>query len=971
MKSFIFIFFNFFFIGISTIGQEYNYYHYDVRDGLSGITIYSIAQDRDGFLWVGTETGLSRFDGSRFKNYTENEGLNENEIINLFVDSKNRVWIFPFKNSIYYYYNGKIFNASNDSLLKKFNLRNEIYKACEDKNGNIFFLETNKLHILSANNKLTEINEFNGKSFYNYGCGVAADGTCNLYIGTPQDIANSRIQNFEFRNFEFLAKRTSQYQHLSRNAFEVNASFILVKNAGFIEIYNQNTKEQFKVEVPDHFHSISYINDSCFIISTFEKTLLFNIKQKKFIDSFLTNKLVNRCLRDSEGNLWFATMTQGLYRLSSTKFKVYKVEDNFSLMPVYALDRVDKHLYIGSGKNLLWDLNLQNDQLKKSIIKSDYTINRLSAIQSHDKQTLFLATNAGLFKTSKTNTSIYFPDVSLKGCLINKDSAIVATDRAVFEFSLRDINHYDTIWNSRATCAYKIDNKYYIGTLNGLYLVRKYPEHSITYLGDVFPILKEKIIAISAETSGNLWIATESHGLICLKNDSIIYQLTTKSGLVSNVCRCVYVADSVIWLGTNKGISKIDFSKNPFNVTNFRTAEGLDSEIINCIYSKDDTVFAGTPFGVTSFIANNIQNKSICELKLIDIQSKKHNWYYKQDSIYLSSNDNFLRFEYSGISFVSAGDMTYYYRLTGLNNTWQSTKQNFVEFQLLPAGDYEFDIYAVNKYGIKSEVVTVSFIKKKTFWQLVWVRSLLIAFVILVGWFILRLVIKRIKIKANDKMVRERKIYELEQMAMRAQMNPHFIFNSLNSIQQYVFAGDITEANEFITNFSSLVRQTLYISGKKFITLIEEVTYLESYLKLEQAKYENVFDFQIKVNDDIPKNMHVPPLLLQPFIENSIRHGVLNLKKGYGKIFVHFSMNSHFLICIIEDNGIGRENAMKLKNTAASGHQSKGIELVKKRIENLNTIYNTDIKVSVGDILEKNKTGTCVQIQLPLVYEEN
>jgi len=229
---------------------------------------------------------------------------------------------------------------------------------------------------------------------------------------------------------------------------------------------------------------------------------------------------------------------------------------------------------------------------------------------------------------------------------------------------------------------------------------------------------------------------------------------------------------------------------------------------------------------------------------------------------------------------------------------------------------------------------------------------------------------KAVKGKADEKILRERKIYELEQMALRSQMNPHFIFNSLNSIQQYVFAGDVVEANHFITNLSSLVRQTLYISGKKFITLDEEIKYLESYLTLERLKYENVFNFQIISSEITQDSILVPPLLLQPFIENSIRHGILNLKKECGKIFINFWVENKSLICFLEDNGIGRENAMKLKNTKINNHRSKGMELVQKRIENLNSIYNVNIAVSIEDIIEKNKTGTRIKIQLPLSYDD-
>jgi hypothetical protein len=362
-----------------------------------------------------------------------------------------------------------------------------------------------------------------------------------------------------------------------------------------------------------------------------------------------------------------------------------------------------------------------------------------------------------------------------------------------------------------------------------LYAIKSQLKNSIVDLGNTFPALKDKIVAISADLEKNLWIITESHGLICLKNNKVVYELTIKNGLLSNTSRCLFILDNNLWLGTNEGISKIDLSSYPFQITNYTAANGLDCEIINCIYAKGDSIFAGTSFGISCFRNENIHTKSICELKLTDIQSRNDNWYYKQDSINLKRNDNSLRFEYAAISFVSSGDITYYYQLKGLDTIWQSTKQNSIEFQSLPAGNYQFNIYAINRYGIKSKMITIPFSKEKTFWQLNWVRGMLIIIMAFIIWLIFKARMKMVKRKADEKIIRERKIYELEQMALRSQMNPHFIFNSLNSLQQYVFAGDAIEANHFITNFSSLVRQTLYISAKKFISLDEEIKYLQSY----------------------------------------------------------------------------------------------------------------------------------------------
>jgi ligand-binding sensor domain-containing protein len=969
VKALITIFLVIFFTIFKGNTQEYNYYHYDIKDGLSGITVYSIAQDKDGFLWIATASGLSRFDGTSFKNYGSNEGLNDNEIISLFVDSKNRVWIFPFKSSIYYYYQGKIHNSSNDTLLRKFNLKNEIFKASEDKDGNIFFLVQQKIYVLSKDDNLNTINNINGEPFYCDGCGRALDGNSRFFICFNKNLVLRRINVFTYNNSVLVDNGVLDNCNFSRNTFEINPYYIVTQNGLYFDINDLRKKRHSSIKVPDHFHNISYINDTLFTISTVEKTFLYNVNKSRIADSFLLNKLVNNCFEDKEKDLWFATQNQGLYRLSSLKYKIYKLEDNFNAFPVGALSRYNQLLYIGGPKYLLWKLDLTTNKLEKIDIKTNIIINQVTAIKAIDSSTILVSGNIGYCKINNGKLAIRLMEVSVKDFLLYNDSIIAATDRAVFQFPF-NYTSLDTIWKSRATCVYRISDEYYIGTLNGLYAVKKSAEQSITNEKDSLLLVKDKIIAISQSSDGDIWVATESSGLICLHNDKIVYQLTTKDGLLSNLCRCLYIEGNAIWIGTNKGISKLDISHTPFSVTNFTEADGLDCEIINCIYAKGDSVYAGTPFGISFFRDRQIENSSLCSLKLLDITSTDSDWYDKQNNIHLSSNDDLLRFEYAGISFRSEGNITYYYQLKGLDTSWQTTNQNVVSYQALPSGDYQFNMYAVNKYGVKSNSVFVHFSKAKTFWELTIVRIAILLLVAAIIWFIIKTRISAIETKANESIQRERKINEIEQMALRSQMNPHFIFNSINSIQQYVFAGDVIEANRFITNFSSLVRQTLYISGKKFITVGEEIEYIKAYLNLEKIKYENVFDFTVIVENDVDNNIPVPPLILQPFIENSIRHGVLNLESRQGNILLHFFVEeSNHLICIVEDNGIGRKSAMKLKSHILD-HQSKGMELVNKRINGLNAIYNTDISVIIEDIEQDNVTGTRVKIKLPLKYDE-
>lgn len=970
MKSTLLIAFIISFLRITTNAQEYNYYHYDIKDGLSGINVYTIAQDKDGFLWFGTETGLSRFDGNHFKNFSSEDGLNENEIINLFVDSKNRVWIFPFKNSVCYYYHGKIYNASNDSLLRKFHQKSEIFSACEDKRGNIFFLELNILHVLSRNNEIKEINKIDGNPFFLNACGIGPDGNCTLFISFPSDIANYQISKYEY-NSGFIERTTIKDHDFTRNSLQFSANHILLKDRDSLYISGQKTNESFSIKIPPHFHTISNISDSSFAISTSEKTYLFDINQKRIVDSFLPNKTVNRCFKDNEGNLWFATAAYGLYRLSSTQFKIYDLEDGN--MPAYTLSRFKDNLYIGSSKMLLWNLNLRNNKLRKIKLGTEYNIGKVSAVQVAGPQKLFLGTDNGVFTVTDDGIKDFYPRSSIKSIFLHNDSLLTASDRIVYDADIHNLNHADTIWRGRATTVCEFKGKYYVGTLGSLNIVEanvNHTKYTIINLGDSTIFLKDKIVAIVPAFNNDIWVATGNTGLVCLHNNKVMHHLTTNDGLTSNLCRCLYASGEFLWVGTEKGICKIDISVYPFNITRITAAEGLDCEIINCIYASKDSVFVGTPFGVTFFSPGKVQTKSICKLRLVDIQSKNQDWFYNKDSIDLLSNDDFLQFQYAGISYVSSGDITYYYQLIGLDSTWQTTKENSIGFQSLPPGNYTFNIYALNKYGIKSKTISIPFVKEKKFWQLWWFKTIVSLGLIFLVWMIIQQRVKAIKKNANQKVLREKKLHELEQMALRAQMNPHFIFNSLNSLQQYLFAGNALEANHFISEFSSLIRQTLVISEKKFISLDEEIKYLETYLNIEQTKYEKAFDYTISIDEAIQtNNLLIPPLILQPYIENSIRHGILNLQDRKGLIQINFTVEGNSLKCIIEDNGVGRKMSLILKNTSRIIHQSKGMELVKKRIDGLNNIYHANILVLIEDLNKNNETGTRVIIKLPLNYE--
>jgi LytS/YehU family sensor histidine kinase len=227
----------------------------------------------------------------------------------------------------------------------------------------------------------------------------------------------------------------------------------------------------------------------------------------------------------------------------------------------------------------------------------------------------------------------------------------------------------------------------------------------------------------------------------------------------------------------------------------------------------------------------------------------------------------------------------------------------------------------------------------------------------------------RIRRREQEKTAINKRIGDLEQLARKSQMNPHFIFNSLNSIQQYVMDADLAGANKFISGFSRLIRQTLDFSSKQEISLEEEVNYLTNYLELEKTRLEAAFTYSVNIDDGILMSEHyIPPMILQPFVENSVRHGLRYRKDKGGKITITVIKQNNQLIFVLEDNGVGRKAAQQYKSISPIEYQSKGISLTAERIALLNTDNPNKIHVRIDDLEDELQTGlgTRVTISLPV-----
>jgi hypothetical protein len=963
MRSFLFAMLFGVLCPLVVCSQEYGYTHYDGKEGLAGSTVYCMAKDKDGFLWFGTEGGLSRFDGTHFKNFTREDGLPDNEIVQIFADSKGRVWMAPFKKSICYYFKGKIYTPDNDPVLQRIRIDDFVVQFAEDKAGNMLLMEAKKLQLVDTSGRVTVIDSINGAPIIHVISGISAhadNGFMVLYEGSL----------FYYRNNRFQLRKTILSKGFHFDTFTMNSK-LLVHRKDVEETEVVSFGQDKLVTVPFKKNHIRYciIDDNLVGEGLQNGVIIYNINGTDSARYFFKDLPVNGILKDAESNIWFSTLGHGLYKLSSPFVLNVKLRKNNSPLQVLAFTRYKQTLLASTELNTLFHLNrITGRPNKESMLNDEVVYIQINHLNVYKERDIIGGSPSNLFKVGpdfKEQKSIN--PVAVKGMFPYNGKLFVATKENVLVIDPETFKIKDTIWHERATAVFVNNDTVYIGTVAGLY--RRLPDKSMQFLGEKTPAFKSRITTFQKDSTGILWIGTYGDGLIGYKNNRIVASLNRRSGLTSNVCRTLYLQGNYLWIGTDKGISKINITRPDYPVTKYTTGDGLASDVINAIYVDSNKVFVGTPEGYTFFDEEKIINQSRCHLLFTDITMGGEHYLAENMPAVIAHKKNNVRFDYVGISYKSGGDVRYRYRLLGLDSTWQETRETFLSYPTLPSGDYELQVQAINKFDVHSQVIAAGFTIEKMLYEKMGFRVLIgLLFLAATGATVL-LIVRRIRKREREKTDFIKRISELEQLSRKAQMNPHFIFNSLNSIQQYVMDADVAGANRFIAGFSRLIRQTLDFSSKPEISLEEELDYLTNYLEIEKTRLENAFSYSVAIDKGVdPADHYIPPMILQPFVENSVRHGLRFRKDKAGVVLIIVKREGDHLICILEDNGVGRKAAMHYKSISPINYQSKGLSLTADRIAMFNKEHEQKITMLIEDLEDElgNPLGTRVTISFPV-----
>ncbi len=930
---------------------------YSFNEGFPTSTVYSASQDKNGFLWFSTDVGVVKYDSHKFELINTDNGLSDNEVFQMKTDFKGRTWLLTLTGKLSFIYQNKIYNESNSTLVKKASGSSITVDFYQDSAKNIYISYRNgEISIIKPNDEVVKK--------YSTELSLAGLWKRNNAI----TILNKNISDLATQKIILSFPKTS-FLRVHHHPFF--GDYVSDRNI-FYKISNTNKLEKI-IEIPKPVEILNSFIETENKLWICARNGLFLVNNNKIEKSFFKDFAITSITKDFEGGYWVSTLSNGIIYIPSFNFYVDLLNQNKSTKLNCISINSKNEIWVGGMNNDYYVKKSNASFVKKELMHSERT-DKINNIR-FEKNDTYVIGKLGIKKIDSDGKELLL-GFSANDLLMDNELAYIGyTYTLVLPRAM--MNPYDpkkiapkTIVNKRSNIFTKDQNSIWIGTNNGLYHLSK--DKKLTNWGDSNKNLQSSIKDLYYDfESKTLFIATASKGILTLK-DNQIKQFTNKEGLNSNTCNSIKKIGSTEYLvGTNNGLNLLTLRNNQYKLQNLNAILSLKNNRINDIDYLNNIIYLATQNGLLYFNIANVstkKNKPICHILKIVSNGKPI-----QNEAVLPYDKKNISIEFNGISFLNQGNLSYFYKLNNKNETWTKSSESKINYQSLPAGKYLFSVYCMDGFNVKSDVQSISFEILPPFWQKTWfiVCLTLLAIVGVYLFIKYRLNQQKKKFEAEktkmqterDKIQLEKQMVELEQKALRMQMNPHFIFNALNTIKGYYTEGNYINASTYISKFSKLLRKLLE-SEEQVTTLDNEIEMLKLYIELTQIRYEGKFDFTINVDPNLSKeDILIPNLLLQPLVENAIIHG-LGPKPLKGMLHIHFIKKEELLICEVDDDGIGREASSK--NQKNKEYSSKAMEITTERLK----LFDTTSSMEIIDKKDTNNesTGTKVIIKIPLQY---
>ena len=959
------------------LAQQLKYTAFTVRDGLPSNNVYRCIEDNSGFLWVATDAGIARFDGKRFQVFTTMQGLPDNDVLEVIKENSGRLWVNCFKQNPAYFdeVKNRFINSKEDSSLK-LPEGTHLMSSYVLKEGGVLYVNENGTFVF-RNKKIIA---YHGSIRSNLVFCENKDGT-QLKFGQLFDFKLNTLQNkvYRTRGDEVI---DSIVLHVSRDL--VPSTLKIAVDEGKLYTFYPSRKiclvyDNFKTQpmgfsqdsifTPEPFSNFGFTTNYLFVLGYSGKMYVFDKNTLKLKMTISGNYLPNSIFIDSKENLWVSTFDKGLLLFKKTLIGAMEIPYDFKNTIFLSVARKpDGAILAGNSFGEIVETYGKTGKVYRlPEQKKEFRIRKILFSQNKT----FTFSEGGIYVNYKrkldnppkilfypAKTAINYNDsiaiFGLMGGLIKLNTITEKVSRLG--------NNFKRITAITRT----VDGFIYFGSTDGLYKY-DYAKNLNTSLAQSNPLLSQRITALCTTTDSLLWLATHSNGVVIIKNDKVLFQLNEKNGIISNYILSISAAQAgKVWIGTGQGISLLTYKLVAddviYSIQNLSVIDGLTNNSMNEMLYQNDSIYAATGNGISVIPANISIPTFNIPVALIRISVNQRDTalsaYYK-----LRYDQQNIQMQFAGIE-LSGHFKNLQYSLDE-NGKWTNLDENTLTVQL-NSGNHIVQVRAVDVNGnISDKILKIRFDIATPFWNAIWFWA---AIAIILQSIIIYLINLRQKKRKEAKLAKKIagvQIASLEQQAFTSLMNPHFMFNALNSIQHYINVQDRQNANRYLSDFASLIRKNFEAAQQSFIPLEQEIENLKIYLRLEQMRFNERFSYQIKIEENLDtEDWMIPTMILQPLLENALLHGIFPSALE-GELLIDLKLEDSNLLIIITDNGIGVENSMALKEI--SGHKSRGMELIKKRIAALSHFGSQVMSISMSPAFESEKNpGNKITLFMPV-----
>lgn len=961
--------------------QQALFRHFGVEDHVPDSRIWWVTQDSSGFMWIGTEAGVARYDGRSFEVFTTADSLTGNSVFCIQQHSSGKLWMLPFMNQLCYFENGT-FHRYSDTLGLASKVTNRMAEATD---GALWISGYEDTYRLSEAGELARVD-------------------LPMLLDTPATTITHNLHPLSDGRMRILGRKG-------------------VVDAG---PNRASTFYPFPDSLPRGFLNRSLQLSSGEFLVTINHTL-YRFDDGDYVPLFSTGEWlpaesqINRLLEDRDGSIWIGTIDDGLLQFKSAAFDTPPERHLRGRAITCVTEDIEGNLWIGTYNDGLYFLpvnarhirsysrfgNQPNVQPTCVLVTSagtrwiGYSNGTINAIAGADTSSYSLSdggsdrqvrslteapdgavwalVSQGVARFFEGEMQVLPQFLGMKHVQEQPDGSLLLAQSNGFSILPQHAWHQLAagIFPDSVFLKYRISTSrsalglhastgiYWIGTLNG---VEAIDLGTKTLRRDLVPACT--VVDLAEDAQQRLWIATSDRGVLVYDGETTV-QIDVSMGLPANACKGLLLhPDGSCWVAVSPGLAHIvpqpDNPQVPFRVSSYFEYDGLPSGYINDLSLDENKLYVATTKGMAVIDINELPPYSPrprVYITGVNINSVDTTVLPHYD---LPHHQNDVRFSFRGLSYQSADAVSYQYELSNADHCVRTTQGPDITYPNLSPGEYEFKVFALNDDGLASvNPARVSLTIQKPYWTSWWFLTLVVLVLLATSFSIFTY---RVMVVQREEGLRTQ-LLELEHRALHAQMNPHFIFNCLTSIQRLITLSDEDGATRYLSKFARLIRSILEQSRHQSVLLSEELKMLELYLEMESLRFKSGLQYTIDVAKDIPTGaLELPSMLIQPYVENAVRHG-LQHKEGVGHVRIAFVLENALLRCTVEDNGIGREHAASYKDSSNTNHESLGTKVTAERVDALNRSGYKGLSVRIEDLYENgNASGTRVHLTIPANY---